>query len=89
MLCRSETVMTFHKTAKKVSIAVTIQTTCHEFVVPMMRRKIGDVTSTRARDVPLPIFFETRGPNEPPSIPPIAPAVPRIAKTKTLVFRIS
>jgi hypothetical protein len=49
----------------------------------MMRRNIGDVKSTSAREVPLPIFFETRGPNEPPSIPPIAPAVPRIAKTKT------
>ena len=89
MLCRSETVMTFHKTAKKVSMAVKTHATCHELVEPMMRRNIGNVTSTSARDVPLPIFFETRGPNEPPRIPPIAPAVPRIAKMKTLVFKIS
>ena len=56
---------------------------------PTSRVINGITKSAKANERPLPIFSETLGPRSPPSIPPNAAAVPRIAKIKTVVSRTS
>ena len=89
MLWRSETVIVFHKIATNVSKAVTTQTTCHEEVRPIIRFPMGAAAKAKASDGPLPNLAETFGAKNPPIVPPIAPAVPKMAKMKTVVCKTS
>ena len=89
MLCRSETVMVFHKTAKKVSKTTTTHTTCHVVVKAMINEPIGAAARVIASERPLPSFAEIFGASYPPTVPPTAPAVPRSAKVSTDVSNTS
>ena len=90
MLCLKETVIVFQRTAKKISTAVTIHTTCHDEVNPTIILPMGAAARAKSNDGPLPTFEEIFGPNSPPRMPPTAPEeIPRIAKTKTEVCRTS
>ena len=86
---RSETVMTFQVTAMIVEKAVKSQTKGQKLVSPMISATVGKVKSARASVAPLPRRDEIFGARRPPINPPTAPAVPRIANTRTEVFKIS
>ena len=81
--------MTFHNTAKTVVSALNIQKICQLDVSPKITLVMGPEIKTRNSDGPLPIRAEILGPRIPPNVPPIAPAVPSSAKTKTEVLSIS
>ncbi len=89
MLCRRETVIVFHKTATNDSNTVTIQTTCHEDVRPTITYPRGATINAIQSDGPLPNFSDIFGASNPPAIPPIAPAVPKIENTNTEVPKTS
>ena len=89
MLWRSETVIVFHKIAKKDSKTTTTQTTCHVVVKATTNEPMGPAARVIARHGPLPNFAETFGASNPPKVPPTAPAVPKTAKVNTDVCSTS
>ena len=62
MLCLSETVITFHRTAKIVVIPKSNQTTCQELKKPITISNIGIISKVKNSEGPLPIFFAIFGP---------------------------
>ena len=65
MLCRSETVITFHNTAKSVATADKNQTMYHDEDRPITNSMTGPVPSVNHNEGPLPIFLEIFGATNP------------------------
>ena len=89
MLCRRETVIVFHNIDVRPVNTPSSHTRCQEEVIPISTQLIGPMARARNRDGPLPIFAETLGAMNPPTIAPTAPDVPNNANSKTLVSKTS
>ena len=89
MLWRSETVIVFHKIEVSPVNTPSTQTKCQDEVIPINTQLMGPIARESHNEGPLPIFAEIFGAVIPPTIAPIAPAVPSTANSKTLVCKTS